>query len=113
MSHTIAVPHHHQPGRERGRAHHLLPSTLLGVLIAVLGFAMVGPTVAVVRGVLAEEAPTAEPVMEFPAREVPAKWKWEPKGLDVDNMYGLPASPRPNTRSAPPPLDWIQEGSAR
>jgi hypothetical protein len=113
MSHSIAIPHHHQPGREHGRAHHLLLSTLLGVLIAALGFATVGAAVKVVRDALAEEAASAHPVMAFPGREVPANWKWEPKGLDVDNMYGLPASPRPNTRSAPPRLDWIREGGAR
>jgi len=104
MSQSIAIPHHRQPGRERGRAHHLLLSTLLGTIIAVLGFALVGSAVDVVSGVLAQVTPTAEPLVEFPARELSAEWKWEPKGVEVDHMY---------RQYAPPRLDWIREGGAR
>jgi hypothetical protein len=104
MSESIAIPHHRLAGRERGRAHHLLLGALLGMIIGALGFAIVASTVDVVGAALAEKTATAVSLVEFPARELPPEWRWEPKGVEVEHMY---------RQHAPARLDWIREGGAR
>ena len=104
MSESIAISYHRPAGRERGRAHPLLLSALLGMTIGALGFAIVASTVDVVRAALAEETPTIGPLVEFPARELPPEWQWKPKGVEVEHMY---------RQHAPERLDWIRKGGAR
>ena len=104
MSESIAIPHRRLARRERGRAHHLLLGALLGMIIGALGFAIVVSTVDVVRLALAEETPAAASLVEFPDRELPPEWRWQPKGVPVEHMY---------RQHAPARLDWIREGGKR
>ena len=105
MSETIAIPCHRSTGRDRGRARSLLLGAVLGLLIAALGVAITVSTSNVVRAALAGEAPAAQAIAEYPARELPPEWRWTGKAaIDFDHMYRHQASPR---------RDWIRVGRAR
>lgn len=104
MTESIAIPHRRLARREPGRAHHLLLGALLGVIIGALGFAIVVSTVDVVRVAFVEKAPTATSLVEFPARELPPEWRWQPNGVPVEHMY---------RQHTPPRLDWIREEGKR
>ncbi len=105
MSEAVISHHHHRTARrEWGRARNLSLSALLGFLIGVLGLAIAVSTVDVVRAAIVEEAATVEPVVEYPARELPREWQWQPKGLEYEHMYMQRKSPR---------SDWIRKGSGR
>ena len=104
MSESIAISYHRPAGRERGRAHPLLLSALLGMIVGAIGFAMAASIVDVARATLAEKTPTAVSVVEFPVRELPPEWQWKPEGVPFEHMY---------RQHAPARLDWIRRGGAR
>jgi len=107
MSESIAIfPQHRPAGRELGRARYLAFGALMGLIIGVFGFAVVASTVDLVQAALSSQtsAAVAEPLIEYPARELPREWRWERKPVAVEHMYRQQASPR---------LDWIRNGGAR
>ncbi len=107
MSESIAiVPQHRPVGRELGRVRYLCFGALTGLIIGALGFAVVVSTVDVVQAALSSEAPVAvaEPLAEYPPRELPREWRGHRKPVAVEHMYRLQGSPR---------LDWIRNGGAR
>ena len=103
MSHSITIPHYRPAGRDRGHGHHVAFSVLLAVIIGGLAFAIVELTFDVVRGALAEETATAEPTIEFAAREIPREWQWHPSGVAVEHMH---------RQHKPDRIDWIRNGGA-
>jgi len=44
------------------------------------------------------------PELEFPTRELPREWQWEPRPLDVEFMHMRKPAPGPN---------WIRAGESR
>ena len=104
MSESITIPHHRPARRDGVRAHYLFVSALLALIIGGLGYAIVASTVDAVRAGISDANAIAEPVVEYPARELPAEWRWEPKGVEFEHMYRQKASPR---------IDWIRQGGRR
>ena len=106
-SESIAIFPQHQPaGRELGRARYLGFGALVGLIIGALGFAVVASTVDVVQAALSSQtsAAVAEPLVEYPARELPREWKGAREPVAYQHMYRQQGSPR---------LDWIRNGGAR
>ena len=109
MSHSIffgrhrrqlaAHPHDPRPHSEIEREHHrhLLLVGVLGLLFGALAFATLDqsisapslalPTDLIPMEYLVGEAPAEQPVLEFPTRELPREWQWEPAPLDVEHMH--------------------------
>jgi hypothetical protein len=98
MSSILSLPQPRSAGNAR-RRHPALFRALLGVTLGVLGFAIAATFFDVVQTAVAERAAMIEPVAEFPVRELPAEWRWQPKGVEYEHMYRDKTSPR---------LDWIR-----
>ena len=107
MSHSIAIPEYqlveHDRAREMGRARYLILSAVVGMIIGAIGFAVTVSTVDVVRTALAAQPPTVEPLVSYPAHEIPPEWQWNPKPGNYDAMYQGIKPRRP---------DWIRNSEA-
>lgn len=104
MSQSLAIPRFRSAETGRVRHRHLWLGAALGALLGALGFAAAESALGVVRAAFAPETAVAENVREFPSRELPREWRWEPQGVRFEHMYRQKGSPR---------LDWIRENGGR
>jgi hypothetical protein len=104
MSHSIAIPQHQPVGYIKGRVRNLLLSAIAGSIIGTLGYAISLSAIGVARDAFAAQAAPAEPVMSFPAREIPPEWQWPPPTGNYNRMYrGV----------TPQRLEWIRPNGRR
>jgi hypothetical protein len=99
MSHAVAL----RPGRtntpERSRHRHAFIAASLGVLVGGLGVAVASLAFDAVQSAFTN---VSEPVVSpspLPARELPAEWRWQPRGVEYEHMYRAERTKRP---------DWIR-----
>jgi hypothetical protein len=89
-AHTFSLQlGHAQPGV--APRHNLLRNTLLTLLVAAFVVVLVMATNVLVGQVTASMLVVAEPVFDFPTRELPPKWKWAPEPVRVEHMYSRKA----------------------
>lgn len=99
MSEILSQPQPRSAWNASRREHHVLFRALLGVTLGILGFAIATTLFDVARSAVVERTAIVEPVVDFPVRELPPEWRWQPRGVDYEHMYRIKTSPR---------LDWIR-----
>jgi hypothetical protein len=98
MNETTSISHHRPIGGRRKLYRQIALVALLVLMIGGVGLAIE------TRNHLAEAAPAnetaAEPLPTFPARALPAEWRWhgQPQ-VQFERMYRKDTTPR---------LDWIR-----
>jgi hypothetical protein len=99
MSEVLSLPQPRSAGNAWVREHRGFLRTFVGAALGILGFAIATTLFDVVQTAVAERTAAAEPVADFPVRELPPEWRWQPKGVEYEHMYRDKTSPR---------LDWIR-----
>lgn len=99
---TSGIQHRSQRGT--ARQHRLRGVALLGWVVGALVLFGVGVTHGLTPREASRERVGAEQAVEYPRRELPREWRWEPKAVPVEHMYSQKGSRR---------LDWIGRPGSR
>ena len=83
---------HHRPDRRVIPFLLSLTALVLGSIVTLWAFDATGSATA-------GRSDAVEAVNDWPARELPPEWQWQPRGVDVEHMYRNPKPQR---------LDWIR-----
>jgi hypothetical protein len=103
MSESIAIHSDGHAGHETRGHSRLLVGGMVGLIVGVLGFAIVESSIGIVRSMLPTQEATEDFLANLPGREFPREWRMDRKAVNFDHIYGQKEGPG---------LDWIREPGA-